>query len=135
VLVRRGCGTSDTPDCFLERVLVAEQAMPAFVRPIGMPDAASIRQELMHLDALFLVIESLVLDMSPRQGGENDEHARALAEPEERLPPIVVHGPSMRVIDGIHRVRAAIIRGERKKRFLAECITGHTKRPLRLRWA
>jgi hypothetical protein len=94
-------------------VLVAEQAMPAFVRPIGMQDAASIRQELMHLDALPLVIESLVLDMSPRQGGENDEHARALAESEERLPPIVVYGPSMRVIDGIHRVRAAIIRGEK----------------------
>jgi hypothetical protein len=77
-----------------------------------MQDAASIIQELMHLDALPLVIESLALEMSPRQGGENNEHARALAESEERLPPIVVHGPSMRVIDGIHRVRAAIIRGK-----------------------
>jgi hypothetical protein len=75
----------------------------------------------------------MVLDMSPRQGGENDEHARALAESEERLPPIVVHGPSMRVIDGFTESARQSYVG--KKRFLAECITGQTKRPLCLRWA
>lgn len=36
-----------------------------------------------------------------------------LAESGEQLPPIVVHSPSMRVIDGIHRVRAAIMRGQK----------------------
>jgi uncharacterized protein YerC len=35
-----------------------------------------------------------------------------LAESEEQLPPIVVHGQSMRVIDGMHRIRAAVMRGE-----------------------
>ncbi len=44
---------------------------------------------------------------------ENEEHTRILAESGEELPPIVVHIPSMRVIDGTHRVRAAIMRGEK----------------------
>jgi hypothetical protein len=73
----------------------------------------------MQLEALPIVslsISSLLLDNSPRQGGENDDHVRVLAESHEQLPPIVVHGPSMRVIDGIHRVRAAIRRGEKKIR-------------------
>ncbi|WP_256260142.1 ParB N-terminal domain-containing protein [Streptomyces atratus] len=48
---------------------------------------------------------------SPRRLGENDEHVRALAESEEPLPPIVVHRPSMRVIDGMHRLLAARWRG------------------------
>lgn len=60
-----------------------------------------------------LPISSLLLDDSPRQSGESDEHVRALVESEEELPPIIVHGQSMRVIDGIHRIRAAVIRGEK----------------------
>lgn len=70
--------------------------------------------ELIILDRLptvVLPIGSLLLDNSPRQDGENDEHIRVLAESEERLPPIVVHDQSMRVIDGLHRVRAAVLRG------------------------
>jgi ParB-like chromosome segregation protein Spo0J len=43
--------------------------------------------------------------------GENLEHINALAEPETRLPPIIVHRSTMRVIDGMHRVRAAVLRG------------------------
>ena len=76
-----------------------------------------MRPESVSLDALpsvTLAISSLLLDMSARQGGENPEHTRVLAESEEQFPPIIVHGPSMRVIDGIHRVRAAIMRGEKK---------------------
>ncbi|MGH3719496.1 MAG: ParB N-terminal domain-containing protein [Pseudonocardiaceae bacterium] len=64
------------------------------------------------LPTVVLKISSLRLDDSPRQDGQNDRHARVLAESEEKLPPIVVHGQSMRVIDGTHRVRAAIMRGE-----------------------
>lgn len=73
--------------------------------------------KLIQLDELptgVLSIGSLSLDYSPRQGGEDEEHVRVLAELKERLPPIVVHGQSMRVVDGIHRVRAAIMRGEEK---------------------
>jgi hypothetical protein len=64
------------------------------------------------LPAVMLPISSLLLDDSPRHAGESDEHVQVLTESEERLPPIVVHGPSMRVIDGRHRVRAAMIRGD-----------------------
>jgi transposase-like protein len=60
----------------------------------------------------FVAIDMLVLTGSPRLDGENAEHTRVLAESGEPLPPILVHQPSMRVIDGMHRVRAALIRGE-----------------------
>lgn len=48
---------------------------------------------------------------SPRRAGESLEHIRRLAESEVQLPPIVVHRPTMRVIDGMHRLRAAELRG------------------------
>lgn len=48
---------------------------------------------------------------SPRRGGEDHEHVRLLAESEAPLPPITVHRPSMRVIDGMHRLLAARWRG------------------------
>ena len=55
---------------------------------------------------------SLVAAGSPRCSGENPGHARVLADSEDQLPPIVVHRPTMRVIDGMHRLRAAELRGE-----------------------
>lgn len=77
------------------------------------PDQAGWESiQLDGLPTVALSISSLLLDDSPRQGGEDDDHIRLLAESEEQLPPIVVHGQSMRVIDGLHRVRAAVIRGK-----------------------
>ncbi|TJZ44201.1 hypothetical protein FCH28_31010 [Streptomyces piniterrae] len=49
---------------------------------------------------------------SPRTAGESSDHVRRLAELNTPLPPIVVHRQTMRVVDGMHRVRAAILRGE-----------------------
>ena len=49
---------------------------------------------------------------SPRLSGENPEHTRRLAEVTNPLPPILVHRPTMTVIDGLHRMRAALLRGE-----------------------
>ena len=49
---------------------------------------------------------------SPRLVGEDPEHIRVLAEPGRALPPVLVHHPTMRVIDGMHRVSAARLRGE-----------------------
>ena len=46
-----------------------------------------------------------------RVKGEDIKHVRALAEVEDELPPIVVHRATMQVIDGMHRVRAAILSG------------------------
>ncbi|WP_199537452.1 ParB/RepB/Spo0J family partition protein [Spongiactinospora gelatinilytica] len=48
---------------------------------------------------------------SPRLAGEDPGHALLLAESSARLPPIIVHRPTMRVIDGMHRLRAAIMCG------------------------
>lgn len=57
--------------------------------------------------AVTVPIDSLLFDGSPRLGGEDLEHVRMLAEASGPLPPIMVHAPTMRVIDGVHRVRAA----------------------------
>jgi ParB-like chromosome segregation protein Spo0J len=57
-------------------------------------------------------VSDLVRGESPRLDGENEEHIQRLAETDESLPPIVVHWPSMLVIDGMHRVRAAQLRGQ-----------------------
>lgn len=51
---------------------------------------------------------------SPRLDGVNVEHVRALAERVDELPPITVHRESMRVVDGMHRLRAALSRGRKR---------------------
>ncbi|MEU5362038.1 ParB N-terminal domain-containing protein [Streptomyces sp. NPDC005925] len=48
---------------------------------------------------------------SPRAGTENPEYLQMLAAAESSLPPIVVHRDTMRVVDGMHRLRAAVLRG------------------------
>lgn len=57
-------------------------------------------------------VDSLECASSPRTAGESMEHIGILAESEVRLPPIVVHRSTMRVIDGVHRLRAAMLRGD-----------------------
>ncbi|MGW0522092.1 ParB and winged helix-turn-helix domain-containing protein [Crossiella sp. NPDC003009] len=46
-----------------------------------------------------------------RQGGADSAHVRLLAESTEPFPPIVVRRASMRVVDGVHRLQAARLRG------------------------
>lgn len=73
-----------------------------------------------HLDLLvggasptqFVPIGSLQPADSPRLDGEDVEHVQMLAGVETRLPPILVHRQSMRVIDGMHRLRAAQLRND-----------------------
>jgi hypothetical protein len=58
-------------------------------------------------------ISSLRPGDSPRLAGENRQYSRILAELDAAaLPPIVVHRATMRVVDGLHRLRAATLRGE-----------------------
>ncbi|GLZ14922.1 hypothetical protein Acsp04_51570 [Actinomadura sp. NBRC 104425] len=59
-------------------------------------------------------IDSLNPADSPRLAGENEEHIRALAEMDAVLPPILVHRRTMRVVDGMHRLRAARLQGRRE---------------------
>jgi transposase len=48
---------------------------------------------------------------SPRFGGLDAEHAQSLADVDVELPPILVRRATMRVIDGMHRLNAARLRG------------------------
>jgi len=57
-------------------------------------------------------ITALKSGLSPRLAGESSAHIRMLSELEAKLPPILVHRASMRVVDGMHRLRAAILRGD-----------------------
>lgn len=59
-------------------------------------------------------VNSLVTTGSPRLEGEDAQHVRTLADSGAALPPIVVHMPSRTVIDGMHRLRAAMLRGEKE---------------------
>ncbi|MEN3357972.1 MAG: hypothetical protein V7637_1954 [Mycobacteriales bacterium] len=63
-------------------------------------------------DAVYVEINAIKVADSPRLNGENTEHTMALAECGAPLPPITVHHSTMCVIDGVHRLRAAELRGE-----------------------
>ncbi len=49
---------------------------------------------------------------SPRLEGEDKAHVARLAESETPLPPILVDRRTMRVIDGLHRLLAASLKGQ-----------------------
>jgi ParB-like chromosome segregation protein Spo0J len=57
-------------------------------------------------------VGSLNLDFSLRTEAIDPEHVRNLAGVLSELPPIVVHEPTGRVIDGQHRVQACLTRGQ-----------------------
>jgi ParB-like chromosome segregation protein Spo0J len=57
-------------------------------------------------------VSSLRSGYSPRLQGEEKAHIAWLAETESPLPPIVVERRTMRVIDGMHRLRAATLKGQ-----------------------
>ncbi|OLT19137.1 hypothetical protein BJF79_02710 [Actinomadura sp. CNU-125] len=59
-----------------------------------------------------IAIRSLLPADSARLEGEDRDHILRLTEVGTPLPPILVHRQVMRVIDGMHRLRAAMLRGE-----------------------
>jgi ParB-like chromosome segregation protein Spo0J len=58
-----------------------------------------------------LPVESLRPGDSPRLNGISHRHAEVLAESGDELPAVLVQKGTMRVIDGMHRVHAARLRG------------------------
>jgi ParB-like nuclease domain len=76
------------------------------------PDDARSLGDVESLEGHVVAVQALRGADSPRLAGENDEHSRMLAESGAALPPILVHRATMRVIDGMHRLRAAQLRGE-----------------------
>jgi len=71
-----------------------------------------IRDSLLDERVVTIPIETLFAGDSPRLNGESVEHIRVLSEAPVPLPPILVHRGTMRVLDGMHRLRAAQLRGD-----------------------
>jgi hypothetical protein len=75
-------------------------------------------------------LDRLRLEDSPRLGGVDAGHVRALADVDRPLPPIVVHHETMQVIDGMHRVSAARLKNEHDIAVVYFC--GSVKEAFRL---
>jgi ParB-like chromosome segregation protein Spo0J len=58
-------------------------------------------------------ISDLVVSFTPRVGGTDLSYAAELSDLVGELPPILVHRPTMIVIDGRHRLQAAQLEGRR----------------------
>ena len=68
-------------------------------------DAGGLRRGLLS-EITSVPISEIQVAGSPRTTGEDPRHIDALAEVCRDLPPIVIHRPTMTVIDGVHRLRA-----------------------------
>lgn len=84
---------------------------------VGADQHAYLAMEIEHSsrdeqDIVAVAISSLAISDSPRVGGESAEHIISLAASQSALPPIIVHRPTMRVIDGMHRLEVAKLRGQ-----------------------
>lgn len=78
-----------------------------------------VRDDRLHAvksaeNSVLVDVGTLKLSVSPRLDGEDPAHVRLLIEIDHELPPILVHRQTMSVIDGRHRLRAAILRGEQQ---------------------
>lgn len=67
--------------------------------------------EVQRREVVTVPVLSLRSGESPRLAGEDQAHIAWLAETEGSLPPILVDRRSMRVIDGMHRLLAAELKG------------------------
>jgi hypothetical protein len=76
--------------------------------------ASRLMAALEELPAVRVPIVSLVVGDSPRRAGADLGHIRMLAALPGHLPPILVNRSTMQVIDGMHRLRAAQLRGEQE---------------------
>ncbi|WP_199896660.1 ParB/RepB/Spo0J family partition protein [Streptomyces niger] len=75
---------------------------------IGSPDGA-VRPGSQSVESV--PIDRLEPSDSPRGGACDEGHVRALAGSGREFEAIVVHRPTMRVIDGMHRLHATRLRG------------------------
>lgn len=80
--------------------------------PLAFPSPGAPPRSADSNPVVMIEVSALSVDGSPRLQGEDTAHTRLLAETDATLPPILVHRATMRVIDGVHRVRAAQIKGE-----------------------
>ncbi|QKN67378.1 streptomycin biosynthesis protein [Amycolatopsis sp. WAC 01375] len=80
------------------------------------------RVDLSALPVVEIELSRLSSVYSPRTSGEDPEHVEMLLSAEWELPPILVHRSTMQVVDGLHRLTAARVRGDTK--ILAKFIEG-----------
>ncbi|WP_228973487.1 ParB N-terminal domain-containing protein [Streptomyces sp. DH12] len=66
---------------------------------------------LRDLPCEIVSIDELMPSLAPREQREDPSHVRLLAETGGTCDPLLVHRATMRVIDGAHRLRAAVMRG------------------------
>jgi ParB-like chromosome segregation protein Spo0J len=77
------------------------------------PDGRKFTQRALVQPSVEVVpCASLKAADSPRLAGESSDHVTVLAQAGVHWPPIVVHRQTLRVIDGMHRLRAAQLRGD-----------------------
>ncbi|MFI7285966.1 ParB N-terminal domain-containing protein [Streptomyces anulatus] len=60
----------------------------------------------------FVPVDQVTETCLVRVAGSSPDHVSALAQCPDDLPPILVHRLTMQVIDGVHRLRAAKLRGD-----------------------
>ncbi|MGW1605879.1 ParB/RepB/Spo0J family partition protein [Streptomyces eurythermus] len=70
--------------------------------------------DIISLPVVEVELSCLSSISSPRTSGEDPEHIETLLSTEGNLPPILVHRPTMRVVDGRHRLKVAQLRGDTK---------------------
>jgi hypothetical protein len=78
----------------------------------SLPHRHGVSNDFGNAGPVLVDLNSLVPGDSPRTSGEDLEYIRTLAELDQKLPPILVHRPTGKVIDGMHRLRAAVMRGD-----------------------
>lgn len=87
-------------------------------KELASPDSRAVElpleRQLDSASATAVSLGSLRGATSPRVSGESLKHVQLLAQSDTVLPPIIVHRKTMCVIDGMHRVCAARLRGERE---------------------
>ncbi|MFI1996545.1 ParB/RepB/Spo0J family partition protein [Actinoplanes sp. NPDC020271] len=69
-------------------------------------------EDIKRQPVVAMEIGSLSVSGSPRLAGADPVHVEAIVAVQGDLPPILVHRQTMRVIDGAHRIQAALRRGE-----------------------
>lgn len=80
--------------------------------PTVTPGPANWKHDANGESATLLRTDAIRVAGHPRAHGINESHARLLADSADALPPIVVCRRTMRVIDGLHRLRAAQLLGQ-----------------------
>ena len=92
----------------------------ADTRPVPTTDAAGPRvcadllrpeRDLDPRPVVVLLLASLLPGESPRSQGYDAEHVARLVTVDQPLPPILVNRRTMQIIDGTHRMLAAVAQG------------------------